>query len=136
MLVNFTPPAGGAGVSTTDPCVAANGAVHCVARLAAAPQPLRATILVHLLTPQLANCVLCEPQIYVLLPMVLYIAERTWRLLRNVAFHGELLDVELLPGGRGGGVTVLRMKRPRDFSYRWDELLERDSSEEGDQLGR
>jgi hypothetical protein len=34
--------------------------------------------------------------------------------------QGELLDVELLPGskGRSGGVVVLRMRRPRDFSYR------------------
>ena len=34
--------------------------------------------------------------------------------------QGDLLDVELLPGGkgRGGGVVVLRMRRPRDFSYR------------------
>lgn len=60
-------------------------------------------------------------QIYVALPFVLYVAERVWRLIRNVAFKGDLLDVELLPGrGRngGGGVTVLRMRRPRDFNYR------------------
>ena len=62
-------------------------------------------------------------QIYVLLPLVLYVAERVWRLLRNVAFNGELLDVELLPGSGkkpkpSGSVTVLRMHKPRDFSYR------------------
>jgi hypothetical protein len=37
-----------------------------------------------------------------------------------IPLQGDLLDVELLPGvkGRGGGVVVLRMRRPRDFSYR------------------
>ncbi len=60
-------------------------------------------------------------QIYCCGPLALYIAERAWRLVRNVAFKGDLLDVELLPGksrGGGGGVTVLRMRRPRDFNYR------------------
>lgn len=60
-------------------------------------------------------------QIYICLPMALYIAERAWRLIRNVAFKGDLLDIELLPGKGGssrGGVTVLRMRRPRDFSYK------------------
>ena len=62
-------------------------------------------------------------QIYVALPFFLYVAERVWRLVRNVAFKGELLDVELLPGSGkkpkpSGSVTVLRMRKPRDFSYR------------------
>ena len=36
------------------------------------------------------------------------------------SIQGDLLDVELLPGksSRGGGVTVLRMRKPRDFNYR------------------
>jgi FAD-binding domain len=63
-------------------------------------------------------------QIYVALPLVLYVAERVWRLVRNIAFRGELLDVELLPGSGkppkpSGSVTVLRMRKPRDFSYRF-----------------
>ncbi len=59
-------------------------------------------------------------QIYIALPFLLYVAERAWRLIRNVAFKGDLLDIELLPGKDGrGGVTVLRMRRPRDFSYKW-----------------
>ena len=62
-------------------------------------------------------------QIYVALPFVLYVAERIWRLVRNVAFKGELLDIDLLPGqGKdgnvNGGVTILRMHKPYDFSYR------------------
>jgi respiratory burst oxidase len=57
--------------------------------------------------------------IYIALPFLLYVAERAWRLIRNVAFKGDLLDIELLPGKDGrGGVTVLRMRRPRDFSYK------------------
>lgn len=38
------------------------------------------------------------------------------------SLQGELLDVELMPPTRedSGGVTVLRMRRPRDFSYRQD----------------
>lgn len=55
-------------------------------------------------------------QIYVALPLLLYVAERIWRLLRNFAFKGELLDIELIPGK--GRVTVLRMRKPIDFSYR------------------
>lgn len=70
----------------------------------------------------ICNCMFA--QIYVALPLVLYLAERVWRLVRNIAFRGELLDVELLPGSGkppkpSGSVTVLRMRKPRDFSYRF-----------------
>jgi hypothetical protein len=69
-------------------------------------------------------CIVIFAQIYVALPLVLYVAERVWRLVRNIAFRGELLDVELLPGSGqppkpSSSVTVLRMRKPRDFSYRF-----------------
>ena len=55
-------------------------------------------------------------------PLLLYILERVWRLFSPFALRGELLDVELMRGK--DAVTVLRVRRPRGFYYKWVLTLE------------